>query len=221
MAACTPTLENADQLELFAKQFGKFRNFLKDSKFAASTVKVSCDKCYEELQPRVQNYNASSVKDLNELRFITRGYYKCMYGQEYGSDKSINPIPCAPLLDSLEQQVEFPIHIEEYTKPLSDGSGADMKFKPACNDCLAKLQPLVTQVALNPTDKDTFKTLSQGLYQCVYGREYGTPVWVYILSSVGGVLLVACIVVAVWYYFKRRRQTPTDAATLTAQPVVP
>jgi hypothetical protein len=144
-----------------------------------------------------------------------------MYGQEYGSDKSINPIPCAPLLDSLEQQVEFPIHIEEYTKPLSDGSGADMKFKPACNDCLAKLQPLVTQVALNPTDKDTFKTLSQGLYQCVYGREYGTPVWVYILSSVGGVLLVACIVVAVWYYFKRRRQTPTDAATLTAQPVVP
>lgn len=217
MAACTPTLENADQLELFAKQFGKFRNFLKDSKFAASTVKVACDKCYEELQPLVQKYNASSVKDLNELQVITRGYYKCMYGQEYGSDKSINPIPCAPLLDSLEQHLEFPIHIEEYIKPLSDGSGADMKFKPACNDCLAKLQPLVTQVALNPKDEDSMKKLSQGLYQCVYGREYVAKTqskiqaWEVIVPSVvAGVACITALILAVRGYVKRKPQTPSE-----------
>lgn len=91
-----------------------------------------------------------------------------MYGQEYGSDKSINPIPCAPLLDSLEQQVEFPIHLEEYIKPLSDGSGADMKFKPACNDCLAKLEPIRKSWYRNRRTLSKFRLRSSGMVVIAY-----------------------------------------------------
>jgi hypothetical protein len=203
-----------------------------DSKSTASTVKISCDKCFQELLPLIQRYLANSVKDPNDFRTINLGYYKCMYGREYGSETVTAPIPCAPALDSLEQKLEFQLRAAAYLQPLLDNSDvSDPKFTAGCNECLARLRPLTVKLLQDPLDSPTIETLSQGYYQCLYGREYGsntsqgsntspgsntsqgsntsskeTSVWVYIGASLGGVVGLALL----YYLVKLFRKQPAE-----------
>lgn len=205
MAACAPTLDNTDQLLLFSHQIGQFQKSTKDSKSTASTVNISCDKCFQELLPLIQRYLANS--DPNDFRTINLGYYKCMYGREYGSETVTAPIPCAPALDSLEQKLEFQLRAAAYLQPLLDNSDvSDPKFTTGCNECLAALRPLTVKLLQDPRDSPTIETLSQGYYQCLYGREYRsntspgsntsskeTSVGVYIGASLAGVFGLASL----------------------------